>query len=132
MKFSPTLLVKRAMSLVIIVSHIWNVSHDSNYTKQHWHVHQLSLITCRAAKRGQGQDGASPTKVWCTRNRTDCHKVYLAFFISVLLKNQYQPEESGVDMSTLVHPTAQSLGQGKICPSTLWSRGAHKVMKFDK
>ena len=51
----------------------------------------------------------SPEKVDWTRSRIDCQKVYLTLFISFLLKNENQPEESGVDMSTPVHPVVPPL-----------------------
>ena len=50
--------------------------------------------------------GASIEKVGWTRGKIDCQKVYPMFFTSFLLRNIYQPEESGVDMSTPVHPMA--------------------------
>ena len=36
-------------------------------------------------------------------------KVYLTILMSFLLRNEYGPEESGVDMSTPVHPMAPPL-----------------------
>ena len=36
-------------------------------------------------------------------------KVYLTILMSFLLRNEYGPEESGVDMSTPVHPVAPPL-----------------------
>ena len=39
----------------------------------------------------------------------DGQKVYLTISMSFLLRNEYRPEESGVDMSTPVHPVAPPL-----------------------
>ena len=50
--------------------------------------------------------GTSFEKVGWTIGKIDCQKVYLTFFISFLLRNKCRPEESGVDMSTPVHPVA--------------------------
>ena len=49
--------------------------------------------------------GASPEKVGWKRDSIDGQKVYLMIFMSFLLRNEYRPEESGVDMSTPVHPS---------------------------
>ena len=43
------------------------------------------------------------------RDRIDGQKVYLAILMSFLLRNEYLPEESGVDISTPVHPVAPPL-----------------------
>ena len=43
------------------------------------------------------------------RDRIDGQKVYLAIFMSFLLRNEYLLEESGVDMSTPVHPVVPPL-----------------------
>ena len=53
--------------------------------------------------------GASPEKVGWKRDRIDGQKVYLTIFTSFLLRNEYRPQESGVDMSTPVHPVAPPL-----------------------
>ena len=42
-------------------------------------------------------------------DKIDGQKVYLTIFMSFLLGNRYRPEESGVDMSTPVHPVAPPL-----------------------
>ena len=53
--------------------------------------------------------GASPEKVGWKRDRIDGQKVYLTIFMSFLLRNEYLLEESGVDMSTPVHPVVPPL-----------------------
>ena len=53
--------------------------------------------------------GASPEKVGWKSDRIDGQQVYLTIFMSFLLGNGYLPEESGVDMSTPVHPVAPPL-----------------------
>ena len=53
--------------------------------------------------------GTSPEKVGLTRGKTDCQKVYLTFFMLFLLRNEYRSDESGVGMSTPVHPAALPL-----------------------
>ena len=53
--------------------------------------------------------GASPEKVGWKRDRIDGQKVFLTIFMSFLLRNEYWPEENGVDMSTPVHPVAPPL-----------------------
>ena len=63
---------------------------------------------------GQGsipgsRGGASPEKVEWKRDRIDGQKLYLTIFISLLLNNEYRPEESGLDMSTPVHLVAPPL-----------------------
>ena len=55
------------------------------------------------------RDSASPEKVGWKRDRIDGQKVYLTIFMLFLLMNEYRPEESGVDMSTPVHPVAPPL-----------------------
>ena len=50
--------------------------------------------------QGPARGSASPEKVGWTRGRIDCQMVYLTLVISFFLKNEYQHEESGVDMST--------------------------------
>ena len=59
----------------------------------------------------QSRSGASPEKVGWKTDRIDGQKVYLTIFMSFLLRNEYRPEESGVDMSTPVHPVAPPLAQ---------------------
>ena len=61
----------------------------------------LSSFPCRG--------GASPEKVGWKRDKIDGQKVYLTNFMSFSLRNEYRPEESGVDMSTPVHPVAPPL-----------------------
>ena len=53
--------------------------------------------------------GASQEKMGRKSGRIDGQKVNLTIFMSFLLGNGYRPEESGVDMSTPVHPVAPSL-----------------------
>ena len=53
--------------------------------------------------------GARPEKVGWKGDRIDGQKVYLTIFTSFLLRNEYRPEESEVDMSTPVHPVAPPL-----------------------
>ena len=53
--------------------------------------------------------GASPEKVGWKTDRIDGQKVYLTILMSFLLRNEYLPEESGVDISTPVHPVAPPL-----------------------
>ena len=58
-----------------------------------------------AATQGRRQS----RKVGWKSDRIDGQKVYLTIFMSFLLGNGYLPEESGVDMSTPVHPLAPPL-----------------------
>ena len=53
--------------------------------------------------------GASPEKVGWKKDRMDGQKVYLTIFMPFLLRNEYRPEESGVYMSTPVHPVSPPL-----------------------
>ena len=64
--------------------------------------------------------GASPEKVGWKRDRIDGQKVYLTILTSFLLRNEYRPEDSGldisgVDMSTPIHPVAPPLDPLKVC-----------------
>ena len=53
--------------------------------------------------------GASLEKVGWKRDRIDGQKVYLTILMSLLLRNGHQSAESGVDVSTPVHPVAPPL-----------------------
>ena len=66
----------------------------------------LSIVYYKAHDR---RGGASPEKVGWKRDRIDGQKVYLTIFMSFFLRNEYLLEESGVDMSTPVHPVAPPL-----------------------
>ena len=55
------------------------------------------------------KDGTSFEKLGWRRGKIYCQKVYLLFFISFLLGNKYRPEDSRVDMSTLIHPVKPPL-----------------------
>ena len=59
--------------------------------------------------RIQGQGRCQPRKVGWKRDRIDGQKVYLTILTSFLLRNEYRPEESGMDMSTPIHPVAPLL-----------------------
>ena len=63
--------------------------------------------------------GASPEKVGWKGDRIDGQKVYLMIFMSFLLRNEYRPQESGVDMSTPVHPVAPPLAKFEVY-TLLW------------
>ena len=76
--------------------------HASLESVLHYSLKKLNDAT---SNRG----GASFKKVGWTRGKIYCQKVYLMFLTSFLLRNEYRPEESGVDMSTPVHPVAPPL-----------------------
>ena len=63
--------------------------------------------------------GASFEKVGWTRGKIDCQKVYLLFFILLLLRNKYRPEESGADIS-VAPPSSSAI---RTSASILWAGG---------
>ena len=65
------------------------------------------LHSRRVMCRGRG--GACPRKIGRKRDGIDGQQVYLTVFITFFLWNENRPEESGVDMSTPVHPMAPPL-----------------------
>ena len=84
----------------------------------------MCLSTCHPGSRG----GASPEKVGWKRDGIDGQKVYLTILMSFLLRNEYRPEESGVDMSNPVHPVAPPL-PGSFVGITLGTRGMLFITK---
>ena len=77
--------------------------------RQNYQIFIYWILLLGGWRRVNIRGGASPEKVGWKRDRIDGQKVYLTIFMSFLLKNEYRLEESGVDMSTPVHPLAPPL-----------------------
>ena len=72
-------------------------------------LQKLNTIDTENLIQYTNRGGASPEKVGWKSDRIDGQQVYLTIFMSFLFGNGYLPEESGVDMSTPVHPVAPPL-----------------------
>ena len=74
------------------------------------------LLFVRQNVHGVTRGVASPEKLAWKTDRTDDQQVCLTICMSFLLRNEYRPEESGVDISTPFYPVASPLRVTEKCP----------------